>query len=482
MPGVSPLERDRDCGRGRVLLIRPPINRFRPSFLGTQSPLNLMYLSSALKRHGMACAIADFEAVRFSEEALLGRVAEFEPGIIGLTAFTCTVGNAKHIAGIIKRRRPDIATVLGGIHASALPERTVEEFPEFDYVFTGEGEESFPVFCRQLLEGGIGRSDDIALPGVCYRRADGAIRVNAPRLVENLDSLEFPDRGCALNTGTGSKGLETRGEKRYAEILTSRGCPFNCSFCAVSVIHRTARFRSVDGVVREIGQLRRDCGVTHLDVVDSTFTVKRARAQEIARAIGEAGLTFNCNAAVNTVDHDLLETFARNGCTKVSFGIETGSARLMELVGKKGSPERMEAAVSNARRAGIPVIECTYVIGIHPDENEEDIALTERLMHTLAADISVVSIGIPFPGTVMYGQFAAEGLVEAAPDWDSYAFFGTRPGTRTKHVSGDRLVYLQKRMMRRFYFSPGRIVRNLSRIRSPGQCLNSIRAAIGLLR
>jgi radical SAM superfamily enzyme YgiQ (UPF0313 family) len=439
-----------------------------------------MYLSGSIQEMGLACRILDYESVVFSEEALLQDISENRPQVVGLTAFTPTVCNANYIADLIKKSFPEIVTVLGGIHASALPRESVVEFKSMDYVFVGEGEILFPQFCYLALRGEIDRSADIDIPGLCYQKTDGSIKLNPPLLIEDLDALPLPDRSAEITTGAGMKGLGNRDEMRYADVLTSRGCPFKCSFCAVSVIHHRTRFRSPENVVDEITLLKREHGVSHINLIDSTFTLNKKRVAHVCEAMGRLGLTYNCNAVVNTIDYDLLKLMADTGCQKVCFGVESGSPRILEKISKKADLDKVVDTVAMARKARIPVTECSYIIGIHPDETEEDIKLTRKLMHAADADISLVSVGIPFPGTRMYQQFKDADLLDTTTDWDTYSFFGTTPRTRTKYVSNERLLYLQKEMMRTYYFSPKRIARQLRKIRSWGQLKHSVSAALSL--
>jgi anaerobic magnesium-protoporphyrin IX monomethyl ester cyclase len=472
-----------------VLLIRPSINRFRPSFLSSTSPLNLMYISAALKEAGVACRILDFESTVMTEETLFGWIQDFNPKIVGLTAFTPTVNNAGHIASLVKERYPDIVTVLGGVHVSALPHQSLMELPCFDYIFIGEGEIHFPEFCKALLAGRIDASTEIDIPGVCYRKPDGTSQINPPEMIFDLDSLPLPDRSVDFRKGAGIKSLPSRRSMRYAEILTSRGCPFDCTFCAVKIVHsgkeysnRRVRQHSVEKVAEEIAILKNEHGVDHLNILDSTFTVNKKYVIPIVETIAGFGLTYNCNAIINTVDYEVLKTMAETGCQQISFGIETGSPEILKKVNKRIRIEEIVERVAIAREVGIPAIECSYIIGIHPDETEEDIRLTERLMHQVDADVSVLSIGIPLPGTEMFHQFSSEGMYSMGNDWDAFSFYGAKPNVRTRYVSRERLLHLQKEIMRNYYFSPRRISRRVRRLSSPMELVNSVKAAFSLLR
>jgi radical SAM superfamily enzyme YgiQ (UPF0313 family) len=442
-----------------------------------------MYLSAAIKETGIECKILDFESVVFSEKTLIKFIKEYNPNIIGLTAFTCTVNSAGYLAKIIRSHFKNIVTVLGGVHVSSLPVESIREF-DVDYIFIGEGEDSFPEFLHALQDGD---DSDINIPGVCYKREDGSLKVNSPAIIEDLDNIAFPDRQFETNYGIGVKGLKSRREIKYAEILTSRGCPFNCTFCAVSVIHggkklhqKKVRLRSVENIAEELSLLQYQHGISHLDIIDSTFTVNRKRLLQIVETIGSLGLSYNCNAIINSVNYETLSAMAETGCQKISFGIESGSPEILNKINKKIKYEQIIEKIAEARRANIPIIECSYIIGVHPDETEDDIKQTEKLMHKLDADISVVSIGIPFPGTVMHEQFREADLLGYASDWDSFSFYGAKPKTRTKTIPNEKLLRLQKRMLRRFYFTPKRIIKNLKKIRSFGQLVNNLKAALNL--
>ncbi len=486
----------------KVLLIRPPQNRFRPTFLGSQAALNLAYLSSALKEEGIECDILDFESVVFSEERLARQIEQWQPDLIGLTAFTCTVANAAHIGKFLKERFPKIVTVLGGVHVSTLPRESVLDFPFIDYIYVGEGEAHFPEFCKMVEEGEADKSKEMNIPGLCYIKTDGNVVINSPQLVVDISDLAFPDRSYEFAAGTGVKGLKTQSELNYSQVLTSRGCPFKCTFCAVEVIHSgktdpalnlrgevvyqgnknlSVRQRTPDNVIDELKMLREEHGVEHIDIIDSTFTVNRKRAIPIVEAIGKLGMTFNCNSIINTVSYELLHCMVENGCQKISYGIETGSPKILKLINKKIDADGIRKRIEATRRANIPVMECSYIIGVHPDETEEDMRATERFMDELDADVSVLSVGIPFPGTAMYKQFKEANLYNMDNNWDLFSFYGARPLVKTKTVSNERLLFLQKQIMRNYYFRPKRIVRHVRKLRSIGQLAASVKAATSLV-
>jgi len=361
----------------RVVLARPPDPMGMVDLLSHTLPTNIGYVAAVLLAEGHDVEIWDYESEPFTVAGFLDRIESVAPDVIGWSCMTPTIENGAKMAALVKARFPRITTVVGGPHSSALPRRTLLEYPSFDVVVNKEGEESMAELCRKLPGPIAGTA------GITHREG-GGVTVEAERpLRRNLDDYPFPARQLYQDgmrrVGHSSRGFPNR--IRSTEIFTSRGCPYQCTFCAiVATFGRSLRLRSIENVRSEIEECQAEYGVEHLIIADDTFGLKKGRVEELSELFERLGLrSWSCDTRVDCVDPEKLRAMVRSGCTKVAFGVESGSERVIKLNRKKIDLERVHAAVRWAREAGIRHVEGNFIIGSHPDERWEDIQETLAL-------------------------------------------------------------------------------------------------------
>ena len=445
----------------QFLLIRPPDPLQEATLLSHTRPMNLAALAAYLRQEGFSVTICDYEVTPYRPEQLRATLANLRPAVVGLSCTTPTVINGAKLAAEIKAFAPAIRTVAGGPHPGALPEQTLKEFAGFDCLVYGEGELTLLELCQ-------GRSFPDIL-GLVWRDRAKIVR-NLPRpLIDNLDLLPFPARDLlpALpQAGHSSRGFGNA--LRSTEIYTSRGCPFACSFCAIqATFGRSVRFRSPASIAAELKEIQRISPVDHLVIADDTFTIDPERAAEISQLIGRSGITsWNCDTRVTSVPPELLRTMKSNGCSKVAFGVEAGSQRILDKIGKKIQAEQVQQAVAWAKEAGLRHIEGNFIIGADPSETAEDLQLTRRMILDLPWTFVSVAVIVPYPGTPIYRQMLDAGQIDADAGWDDFVMFGRTPRWRTDHFSASELVALQRSLTRAFYLRPGYIAGRLAAIRS----------------
>lgn len=448
----------------RLALIQPPEPMRSIASEVCQHPINLAQLAAYVReRRGVEVALWDYNVQPYSAGDLRDRLNAFQPAIVGFTATTPLVKTAALLAGVVKDTDPDITTIVGGPHVSAIPERTLTEFPSFDLGVLGEGEHTLTELCaaRQHGDGLTGVAGTVFRDGDVIRR--GAMRP----LIANLDELPYPARDLldfSLYRGSSSPGLSSR-LSNITELFTSRGCPVRCFFCASHVVHRTkVRFRSAEHVLGEARECVEKYGVDHFTIDDDTFTFGRQRLRDIARGLRELGVSWDCDSRVNNVDDALLVEMAAAGCVKIAFGVESGSPRILEAVRKKITLPEIDAAFAGARRAGM-LTAAFVMIGAHPSETPEEVEATFRLMLRIRPDFVMVYLAVPYPGTDLYAMMRDEGLI-AQEDWDEFDIVRGEPVWRTHHFSPAQLVALQRSMYRRIYLRPGFIWRKLTMLKS----------------
>lgn len=452
--------------RNRILLVRPASVTRGTSFIATQFPLNIAGIAAVLLKEGYEVKIWDFDVKPLTQEAFKEEITAFSPFIVGISCYTPTVINGSKIASLVKKYLPDVVTVVGGTHISALPLETMNEFKDFDIGVIGEGEETMLELADKLSK----REKLESIQGIIYRR-DGSLQKTEKRSpIKNLDALPFPVRQPLLDVSA-YKGQSHRGFSRsflkISEIMTSRGCPNRCIFCASDVVmDRGVRFRSADSVKREINQCVKEYGFNHFTISDDTFLLKEDRLYDICDEFNRLKVTWNCNARVWPLSRDMLTRMAKSGCTGITFGVESGSPRILELIGKNITLGQVEDAFRWSRDAGIKLVEADVIIGSHPSETKEDIRMTERLLEKILPDIAMVSIIVPYPGTQVYRLMKERGLIFEDNKWDSFVLFGKEPSWRIDNFSPKELVALQKKMLFDFYFRLPYILKIIRKIKS----------------
>jgi radical SAM superfamily enzyme YgiQ (UPF0313 family) len=450
----------------KIALVHPPEPIKSIASAVTQHPINLASLAAWLLRDGHDVRIWDYGVDPYDDEAFLARVAGYAPDLVGFSCMTPLIKNGGRMAARLKERFPGVHTVVGGPHVSAIPEPTLHEFPGFDLGVIGEGEATIAEVAAQLAAKG----DVAGVAGTVHRCAPGgAIVVEAPRaLIGDLDTLPYPARHLidfkkyeAYSSSPGVHGKDLR----ITQMFTSRGCPVKCIFCASHVTHRNkVRFRSAAHVLGEVRECVEKYGIQHFTIDDDTFTYGKKRLLEVCEGLREIGIAWDCDSRVDSVSPEILRTMAASGCKKIAFGVESGSPRVLELIQKRITVERVEDAFRWANEAGL-ITSAFIMIGSHPDESPEDVEQTYRLIKRIRPDYVLVYVAVPYPGTALHAIMRERGLI-ATEDWNEYDIVRTVPKWRTTHFGPDALVANQKRMYRRIYFHPWFIWRKLASIHS----------------
>lgn len=271
-----------------VLLINPPQHKsIDTKYVSTQLPINLGYIAASLEQEGANVKIIDYCVEKFDKERFLNVLIKFNPSIVGFTSFTPSIYSVKDISKRVKEYDEKILTLIGGIHISALPIKTLEELPSIDVGIIGEGEETI----KELFKNFISKKKLSNILGTVCRLKD-KIKLNSKRpLIQNLDDIPFPSRHL-FDIKNYSKTHVSRGfsrkHLRIMEILTSRGCPNQCIFCAGHINYgHTLRFRSYENVISEIDMLIRDYNINHITIEDDTFTINKELVNKLCNYFKE---------------------------------------------------------------------------------------------------------------------------------------------------------------------------------------------------
>jgi len=408
------MEEDRSISLPKVLLIFPPKG------FSSKEPLpalGLIYLAAMLEKDGIPVKILDAAVEHLSWRSLRKRIKEESPDIVGITSLTEFRYEAFKTARIAREvLGKDIPVTIGGPHVSLTAADTMRFQPDIDVVVRGEAEYTFLELCYALWED----RDLSGIMGISYRK-NGEIIHNPPAdLPADLDALPFPAR-YLMDMKRYNFRLDVPGKGRVpaAHIITSRGCPFHCSFCATSKLSgRRWRNRSPENVLAELEDiLKKQPEVKAVWFYDDTFTMNKRRVEEICDGIIERNLdiAFTCSIRVDTVNYDLLKKMREAGCFKVFFGVESGSPRILdEICQKQITLEQVETVSKWLDDLGIEK-NPGYIISF-PEETLEDAEQTLNFMKKVGGIASMSLLRI-YPGTRIEEVARERGMLPPDFSW-----------------------------------------------------------------
>jgi len=400
-----------------LLLIQPPnVQGSLFNLPGTETPLSLLYLAGYMREKGFRVRVLDLTLGKAGIGGLESHLRAYEPAVVGITSYTTNVLLASRVAATARAVFPHALIVLGGFHASALPERTLREMDDFDAVVYGEGEVTLYELVQAYGDGGARALERV--PGVCTR-TDGGPRKNPPRpLIEDLDSLPFPARdliplGRYIPDPGNFMTLPSTG------ILFSRGCPYRCTYCSKSVFLDKIRYRSEGHFVEEIEWCIDAFGIRDFRFYDEGPTHSKGRMVRLCEAILERGLAinWNCYSRVDTIDEETLRMMKSAGCYHIKYGIESGVAATLQRIRKPLDLDRAVRVCAMTKRVGI---ECkaNFIIGF-PWEGIREMEQTIRYAKRCAPDLATFNLFKPFPGSRLYEELERSGgLLERS--WEDY--------------------------------------------------------------
>lgn len=367
-------------------------------------PLGIMSIAAFLEARGITVEIIDCYATPMAAEALVAEVIRRAPDVVGFSCTTSSFLEGYGLAALIKERSPRIMTVFGGAHACSVGVKLLDDYPAIDYLVIGEGENTF----YELVES-AGHTVE-AIPGVGFRKEGKGTLSSVREHIKNLDDLPFP-----------AYHLLPDFPKRYflplfsyptspnTSIISSRGCPYQCSYCDRSVFSRGFRFNSPEYIVEHLKLLNRDYGIRHVFFYDDLFTTDRARVARFCELKERAGLkvTYNCIARLEHVDGELLALLKRSGCWQVNFGIESGDPELIKKHRKFYGLDEVQQKLRMVRETGMRV-KGLFMLGL-PGETVESIRRTIDFALALPLDEINVTKFTPFPGAPVYADIRDHG-------------------------------------------------------------------------
>jgi len=410
-------------------------------------PLSIAYIAAVLEKNNYKVSI--YDPPPYEEFNIKKEIQRLEPGIIGISCMSATFNKALEIAKEIKKYK-DIPVVFGGIHATALPKETLSH-DEIDYVIVGEGEYTFLDLVNCLNEG----NDLNSVKGLC-RKKNHKIIINSTRpMLQNLDELPFPARHL-FPKWYFMRWMCMRGRWiKGTNMMSSRGCVYDCSYCASKVMFgRAVRFISPKRVVDEIEHLVKDYGMKAITFSDDTFSINEGRAIEICNEIKARGLNktkFRIQLRANTISENLLKSLREAGCVQVDVGVESGSQRILNILNKNITIGQVRNAFALFRKYDINTC-ATFMIG-NPTETIEDIELTRKLASEINADYTQFFITTPYPGTKLYNDIIK---TNNSLDFSSLHHGGTGLTSHVcSNIQKEKLISLQQELNEQFLKKAG---------------------------
>jgi len=410
-------------------------------------PQGLLSVAAYLIREGHTVFVYDCLGPHVPVD-LAGQVKailSFAPQIVGFSATTSSFPDSAELAQKIKEQSPDIATVCGGVHVSALEGCLLNEYPAFDYLITGEGEITMADLAAGL--------DPLGIPGLIHRRNTEVI-TNEPRpKIADLDTLPFPS--YEKLTGFPQSYhlplfsyINTPG----STMITSRGCLYQCSYCDRSVFKKGFRYNSAAYIYEHMKYLRTKFHVRHINIYDDLFTTNRERIVQLCDKLAgfPLGINFNCAVRVGFADDDLLMMLKSAGCLMVSLGIESADPQMLSRHKSGVSLDAVRNTVDRIQKAGLRA-KGLFMMGL-PGETEESIRRTSDFIVSLGLDDMNMAKFTPFPGAPLWKTIREEGTFHE--DWrlmNCLNFVFVPKGIASK----ERLDQLYNEHVKRFYSDYG---------------------------
>lgn len=429
-------------------------------------------VAAVLEKNGYMVKILDLPVLGVSENSLSTIIRQEKPDVVGVTAMTPTINSAVSIVEKVKECDSNITVVLGGAHATILPEETLKSVPEIDVIVRGEGEQTTLELVK-VLEKNPDSLNQVL--GITYRER-GSVRNNPSRPpISDLDTLPFP---AFHLLPMGKYRLHPPFGRRtpVMPIITSRGCPYRCIFCSKAVFGKKYRSNSPAYVVDEIRFLNEKFGVKEIKFYDDVFTLDRKLVVALCMQLKEQGIDipWTCETRVNLVDSELLGVMKDAGCYMIEYGVESGNQRVLNSLKKDITLEQTIKAFELTHETGIETV-AYFMIG-SPQETSETIDETIEFAKKIDPDFVQFSIATPYPGTELYSLALEDGQVPEK--WDEYVYAELKsvdnPGFGTKTLSREELRAWNKKAYTSFYLRWSYVWKRFRKMTSLGDLKTNI--------
>jgi len=459
-----------------ILLVKP-ISEFREIITPN---LGLGYIASSCRKNGydvniLDCVKDDYDYRKFEEHIKNNSI-----DLIGFQLYSSDINNVRKSADIVKSVNPRIKIVIGGPHPTSLPKQSLHLSEHFDFGIIGEAEYNFVKLIDYL--NGVSNNSINDIPGLIYRK-DSEILWNNRAYINNLDDIEMPAWDL-INPN--SYPLLPHGDfvkaVPVAPIMTSRGCPFECTFCAGPLMFsRKIRYRSIEKVIDEIIYLNKNYGVKEIHIEDDNFTLNKKYVIDFCNLLNKNRLKIHWalpnGIRLNTVDEELLEAIKEAGCYSIAVGIESGSQRILDSIKKKLTVPLIKEKVKLIYNYGLRITGF-FIIGF-PGETIEDINKTISFSLELPLTKAWFGLFQPLPGTEAYFKLESDKKISNI-NWDN--LLTTKGIYSPDGISIEQLKHFQKKAILKFYMRLPIILKLIFEIRHYLQIRQIILRMVGIYR
>ena len=447
----------------KVLLINPSYSASyggaKVSIVNPVAPtLGLATIAATALQRGHEVEMLDMSWRPYNFELVRDHVLKSKPDIVGITATTPLMNQLRDMSILIKDISKNILVVAGGSHPSALPEETLRE-SMLDALFVGEADYSFADICdgKSLVD----------IPGLFYRDNENIISTETRTPIENLDDLPMP--AWHLYNIKDYYRMSRLLARRLPIVMAefSRGCVYRCDFCASKITLALGyRKKSPERCAEEVKYMH-SLGFREFWLTDDIFTSDQKWAKKVCDSITDTGvdMTWTCTNGirVESANYDLFHSLRKSGCYRVAFGFESGNDEVLKSFGKGGRATIKQArkAVQIARKTGIETIGF-FLVGLSAD-TEKSMNDTIEFARTLPLDMMKCGVAIAFPGTKMFNNYVAKGLIRSF-DWDEYMVYTEQDLFAHENLSFKTIQEYMKKFFRRcILYNPKFIIRRFIR-------------------
>ena len=449
----------------RVLLIFPPYS-LEEEYSGLaevgnlQLPLGIGYLGAVLEKAGFEVKIFDAPPLGWGIKRLVSETKKFTPDFVGISSATVDFHKTVRLAEALKKSQ-NVTIIIGGPHMTALPEEAMK-LSCFDVGVIGEGEETIVKLIQALIK----KSNLRKVAGIAFREGKKIIKTTPRSYIKNLDSLPFPARHLMPPLSAYHPTPATYKKFPVATMMTSRGCPYHCTFCFRGVFGNQLRFRSPENVIAEMEMLIFEFGAAEIRIFDDTFNADPERVKAICRLMIKRNLKFpwTCLARVNRVDPQMLSLMKKAGCWQISYGIESGNDEVLAKI-KKGITKKMaKKTVKMTYQAGIQPLGF-FILGL-PGETEETMKETIEFAKSLPLNAANFSIATPYPGTELWASAKKRGFLDNIAYEKLVVNLPDKPYYLPEGLKAETVQEYERKAYREFYRNPKFILRQLVEIDS----------------
>jgi len=428
-------------------------------------PLGLAYLAAYLEKTGVEVSIVDANVEKLTPIQTARRALTQKPKLVGISAVTNTIKEAWEIAQQIKKKK-NIPIVLGGVHPTILPEESLKK-NFIDMVIRGEGE----IALADLTSGKTKRR----IASLSFKKGKKIVHSPQAPLIKNLDTLPFPARHLLPTEKYASIGSK---QVPFTTMLSSRGCPYHCSFCSVQATGGPRwRPRSPENVLAEIDHLVKDYGVREINFADDNFTLDPTRVEKICQLLIKRNYDLilkNSNGVrLDSLTYPLLQLMKKAGWYLLAFGIESGNQQILDKNNKELKLTKVRQVVHWCQKIGIDTTGF-FIIGL-PGETPTTIKKTIDFAKSLDLDEAQFNILIPFVGTRVREIIEKEGKI-LTNDWHFYNPYA-QPVFKMAKLTPSLMLKSQQRAHRQFYLRPKILLKQIQK----GHFLGRIKAGLPVM-